>query len=68
MENLVARLKDLTALKKEHEDAMIMKFQELLNSKKQRIRELTRLVGDGGKKDIAPGLFYIIWFPPLLPQ
>ncbi|KAF8426597.1 hypothetical protein EV426DRAFT_687386 [Tirmania nivea] len=31
VERLIAQLKDLTSLKKEHEDAMLVKFQELLN-------------------------------------
>lgn len=58
VEKLIAQLKDLTNLKKEHEDAMLVKFQELLNSKKQHIRELTWLVDAKGKQinPIVPGI------------
>jgi len=59
VERLIAQLKDLTNLKKEHEDAMLVKFQELLNSKKQHIRELTRLVDVKGRQNSAIGLLYI---------
>ncbi|KAF8468390.1 hypothetical protein BDZ91DRAFT_848199 [Kalaharituber pfeilii] len=47
---LIVQLKDLAALKKEHEDAMLVKFQDVLNSKKQQIRNLTRLLEVGGKQ------------------
>lgn len=59
MQKLVSQLKDLTVLKKQHEDAMLVKFQELLNSKKQYIRDLTRTVGAGGRSDELIGLSYM---------
>ncbi|KAF8454941.1 hypothetical protein BGX38DRAFT_1170280 [Terfezia claveryi] len=51
VEKLITQLKDLRNLKKEHEDAMLVKFQELLNSKKQHIRELTGLVDAKGRQN-----------------
>ncbi|KAF8245787.1 hypothetical protein K440DRAFT_662555 [Wilcoxina mikolae CBS 423.85] len=42
IENLTAQLKALTALKKEHEELLLVKFKELLNAKKAKIRELDR--------------------------
>ena len=48
IEKLIAQVKDLTTLKKEHEDALLLKFQELLNSKKQRIRDLNRIIEGRG--------------------
>ena len=56
VQKLVAKLQDLTMLKKEHEDAMLVKFQELLNSKKQHIRTLTRLIDEGDRRGNSIGL------------
>ena len=42
IERLTAQLEALTALKKEHEELLLVKFQELLNAKKAKIRELSR--------------------------
>lgn len=59
MQKLVSQLRDLTILKKQHEDAMLVKFQELLNSKKQHIRDLTRIVNAGGRGGEPIGLSYM---------
>ncbi|KAF8540788.1 hypothetical protein BDD12DRAFT_879935 [Trichophaea hybrida] len=40
--NLTAQLEALTTLKKEHEELLLVKFKELLNAKKAKIRELDR--------------------------
>jgi len=42
VEKLTAQLEALTALKKEHEELLLVKFKELLNAKKAKIRELDR--------------------------
>ncbi|PWW72650.1 hypothetical protein C7212DRAFT_335721, partial [Tuber magnatum] len=42
IEALTKQLKDLAAFKKEHEEQLLVKFSELLNSKKAKIRELSR--------------------------
>jgi ribose 5-phosphate isomerase A len=52
LEKLTAQVKDLVAFKKEHEEMLLVKFSELLNSKKAKIRELSRelemvKIGDG---------------------
>lgn len=40
--DLTSKIETLTALKKEHEDLLLVKFKELLNTKKAKIRELGR--------------------------
>ncbi|PUU76475.1 hypothetical protein B9Z19DRAFT_1088186 [Tuber borchii] len=42
IEALTKQLKDLAVFKKEHEEMLLVKFSELLNSKKAKIRELSR--------------------------
>ncbi|RPA99512.1 hypothetical protein L873DRAFT_1767181 [Choiromyces venosus 120613-1] len=42
IEALTKQLKDLAEFKKEHEEMLLVKFSELLNSKKSKIRELSR--------------------------
>ncbi|KAI5796725.1 hypothetical protein FPQ18DRAFT_133864 [Pyronema domesticum] len=42
IKSLTNQLSELTDLKKKHEDLLLVKFSELLNSKKAKIRELTR--------------------------
>ena len=59
VQKLVSQLRDLTELKKQHEDAMLVKLQGLLNSKKQHIRDLTRVVNAGGQSGGPIGLSYM---------
>jgi hypothetical protein len=40
IEKLLEQLKNMTEMKKEHEELLLTKFQLLLNTKKARIREL----------------------------
>lgn len=50
MEKLNKQLEDLILAKKEHEDALLEKFRELLNTKKLKIRDQQRLLA-GAKVD-----------------
>lgn len=50
MEKLNRQLEDLIQAKKEHEDALLQKFRELLNTKKLKIRDQQRLLA-GAKVD-----------------
>lgn len=50
MEKLNKQLEDLIVAKKEHEDALLEKFRELLNTKKLKIRDQQRLLA-GAKVD-----------------
>ncbi|KAK4696591.1 DNA-repair protein XRCC4, partial [Lecanoromycetidae sp. Uapishka_2] len=50
MEKLNKQLEDLIVAKKEHEDALLEKFRELLNTKKLKIRDQQRLLA-GAKLD-----------------
>ena len=50
IEKLNQQLEDLVQAKKEHEDALLEKFRELLNSKKLKIRDQQRLLA-GAKVD-----------------
>ena len=50
IEKLNQQLEDLIQAKKEHEDALLEKFRELLNSKKLKIRDQQRLLA-GAKVD-----------------
>ncbi|KAK5176165.1 hypothetical protein LTR16_011223, partial [Cryomyces antarcticus] len=43
---LTTQLDDLVTAKKEHEDALIAKFAELLNAKKLKIRDQQRLLAE----------------------
>lgn len=60
----MAQVKDLVAFKKEHEETLLVKFSELLNSKKAKIRELSRELemakaGDGNHSStLPPGQLY----------
>jgi hypothetical protein len=42
IKDLTEKLEALALLKKEHEDLLLVKFKELLNTKKAKIRELGR--------------------------
>jgi hypothetical protein len=44
IENLKGQLEDLINAKNEHEDSMLEKFRDLLNSKKLKIRDQQRLL------------------------
>lgn len=59
---LQQQLESLTAMKKEHEETLLLKFKDLLNSKKTKIRELNRALdaaatieGAEGKPARPPG-------------
>jgi hypothetical protein len=42
IKDLMEKLESLASLKKEHEELLLLKFKELLNAKKAKIRELSR--------------------------
>ncbi|TGZ77788.1 hypothetical protein EX30DRAFT_398337 [Ascodesmis nigricans] len=44
VEKMKSLFEDLEALKKEHEETMLIKFRDLLNSKKEKIRELQKVL------------------------
>jgi hypothetical protein len=44
VQNLHEQLKDLIAAKEQHETALLQKFRELMNAKKQKIRDQQRLL------------------------
>lgn len=54
---LQQQLESLTAMKKEHEETLLLKFKDLLNSKKTKIRELNRALDAAatieGAEDVA---------------
>lgn len=56
---LNASLDDLIKAKKEHEDKLLQKFTELLNSKKLKIRDQQRLLA-GAKIDSSTGKMLLI--------
>lgn len=51
---LMNQLKALVDLKKEHEETLLVKFSELLNSKKSKIRELNQALEAASSKTTIP--------------
>lgn len=51
---LMNQLKALVDLKKEHEETLLVKFNELLNSKKSKIRELNQALEAASSKTTIP--------------